>query len=173
MKWEPLAKGEHSLLNLAQRQEVKLVSACLIGVNCRYNGENKLSDEVMKLLEDGELIPICPEQLGGLPTPREPSGILNGSGEDVIDGKSKVYNAKGEDVTENFIKGACEALKLARSYKIKDAILKQQSPSCGCGETQQMKYENGKYINCPIKGDGVTAALLKRNNIRIATEEDL
>jgi uncharacterized protein YbbK (DUF523 family) len=152
---------------------VKLVSACLVGISCRYDGENKLSNKVIKLLEDEELLPICPEQLGGLPTPREPSGILNGGGEDVIDGKGRVYNAKGEDVTEIFVKGAYEVLKLARLYEIKDAILKQQSPSCGCGETQQMKYENGKYINRTIKGDGVTAALLKRNNIRIATEEDL
>jgi uncharacterized protein YbbK (DUF523 family) len=152
---------------------VKLVSACLIGVDCRYDGENKLNDKVVKLLEDEELIPICPEQLGGLPTPREPSGIWNGSGKDVIDGKSKVYNAKGEEVTENFVKGACEALKLARSYGVRDAILKQRSPSCGCGETRQMKCESGKYISYPAKGDGVTAALLKRNNIRIVTEEDL
>jgi uncharacterized protein YbbK (DUF523 family) len=152
---------------------VKLVSACLIGVNCRYDGGNKLNDKVIKLLEGEELIPVCPEQLGGLPTPREPSGILKGDGEDVIDGRSKVYNAKGEDVTENFVNGAREVLKLARLYGIKDAILKQQSPSCGCGKTQQMRYENGKYISCPVEGDGVTAALLKRNNIRIATEEDL
>jgi uncharacterized protein YbbK (DUF523 family) len=152
---------------------MKLVSACLIGVNCRYDGENKPNDKVIKLLKDEELIPICPEQLGGLPTPREPSGIVSGSGEDVIDDKSRVYNAEGEDVTENFIKGACEVLKLARLFQTKDAILKQGSPSCGCGETQQMKYENGKYISRPIKGDGVTTALLKRNNIRIATEEDL
>ena len=152
---------------------MKLVSACLIGASCRYDGENKLNDKVVKLLEDEGSIPICPEQLGGLPTPRELSGILNGGGEDVIDGKSKVYNAKGEDVTENFIRGAREALKLARLYKIKEAILKQQSPSCGCGETYQIKYENGKYINHSIKGDGVTAALLKRNNIKISTEEDL
>ncbi len=152
---------------------MKLVSACLIGINCRYDGENRLNDKVMKLLKHEELIPVCPEQLGGLPTPREPSGILNGSGEDVIDGKSKVYNAIGQDVTQNFTKGAHEVLKIARLYGIKDAILKQRSPSCGCGETQQMRYENGKYTSSLVKGDGVTAALLKRNNIRIITEEDL
>jgi len=152
---------------------VRLVSACLIGVNCRYDGENKLNDKVIELIKHEELIPVCPEQLGGLPTPRERSGISNGSGDDVIDGKSKLYNIKGEDVTQSFINGAHEVLQIARSYGIKDAILKQRSPSCGCGETQQMKYVNGKYISRLIKGDGVTAALLKRNNISIITEEDL
>ena len=152
---------------------MRLVSACLIGVNCRYNGENRLNDKVMELLKHEELIPVCPEQLGGLPTPRERSGISNGSGDDVIDGKSKLYNIKGEDVTQSFVKGAHEVLQIARLYGIEDAILKQRSPSCGCGETQQMKYENGKYVYSVVKGDGVTAALLKRNNIRIITEEDL
>jgi uncharacterized protein YbbK (DUF523 family) len=152
---------------------VKLISACLIGISCRYDGQSRLDNKAIKLLKGEFLIPICPEQLGGLPTPREPSGILSGSGEDVIDGKGKVYNAKGEEVTENFIKGAYEALKLARLYGVRDAILKQRSPSCGCGETQQMKYENGKYMSYPTKGDGVTAALLKRNKIRITTEEAL
>ena len=152
---------------------MKLVSACLIGVNCRYNGENRLNDKVIELLKHEELIPVCPEQLGGLPTPRERSGISNSSGDDVIDGKSKLYNIKGKDVTQSFIKGAHEVLQIARLYGIEDAILKQRSPSCGFGETQQMKYENGKYIYSLVKGDGVTAALLKRNNIRIITEEDL
>lgn len=152
---------------------MRLVSACLIGVNCRYDGDNKLNDKVMELLKHDELIPVCPEQLGGLPTPREQSGISNGSGDDVIDGKSKLCNIKGEDVTQNFIKGAHEVLRIARSYGIEDAILKQRSPSCGCGETQQMKFENGTYISRLIKGDGVTAALLKRNDISIITEEDL
>lgn len=152
---------------------MRLVSACLLGVNCRYDGGNKLHDEVVKLLKDEELIPICPEQLGGLPTPREQSAILSGSGEDVLDGKSKIFNAKGEDVTENYIKGDYETLKLARLYDIKDVVLKQQSPSCGFGKTQQARYENDRFTSCTITGNGVTAALLKRNNIRVLTQDSL
>ena len=119
------------------------------------------------------MIPICPEQLGGLPTPRDSAGILNGVGEDVIDGKGSVYNIKAEDVTENFVKGAYEALSIAQLYGIKDAILKQQSPSCGCGKTQWMKKVNGKYVSYTVTGNGITAALLMRNDIRVLNHEDL
>lgn len=107
-----------------------LVSACLLGVNCKYNGKNNENENVKKLAEEYELIPICPEQLGGLPTPRVPSEIVE------IDGISnnkerKVINKEGIDVTETFIKGAEETLKIAKLYNIKKAILKSKSPSCG------------------------------------------
>ena len=129
-----------------------------MGLSCRYNGEGKVSKDVMKLGRKGTLIPVCPEQLGGLPTPREPCEILNG----------RVMTKSGKDVTEEFNKGAHETLMIARLLDAKDAILKQRSPSCGCGQNY-----DGTFTGKLIKGDGVTAALLKKNSIRVMTEEDL
>ena len=104
------------------------------------------------------LIPVCPEQLGGLPTPREPSEQKG----------KKVVTKLGKDVTKNFKNGAKEVLKLAKRFNIKEAILKQRSPSCGCGQIY-----DGTFTGTIIKGDGVTAALLKKNRIKIISEEDL
>ncbi len=152
---------------------MKLVSACLIGINCRYDGQSKPDEQVMRLLKREVLIPVCPEQLGGLPTPREPSGILGGDGQDVLSGRAKVCYAKGQDVSQNFVRGAQQTLKIARLFGIKEAILKQRSPSCGCGQTQGLRHEGGRYLSCLIKGDGVTAALLRENGLKLLTEEDL
>lgn len=132
-----------------------------------------MDGRVTKLLERESLIPICPEQMGGLPTPREPSGIMGGDGRDALNERAKVYNIKGEDVSWNFIQGAYQALKLARLLGIKEAILKQQSPSCGCGETQGLRYEGEHFVSYPIKGNGVTAALLKENGLKLLTEDEL
>ena len=145
------------------KKERVLVSACLLGVNCKYNGSNNFNEKVLKLIETYELIPICPEQLGGLPTPREPS-YLSGKAEKVLEGKAKVLS-QDKDVTENFIKGAQETLKIARMYGIKKAILQEGSPSCGKNLTY---YEKGKG-----DGMGVTAALLKKNGIKLISEEEL
>jgi uncharacterized protein YbbK (DUF523 family) len=102
-----------------------LVSACLLGVCCRYDGRGNPNDAVLALLDrdDVVLIPVCPEQLGGLPTPRVPSERQG----------SHVMNRMGEDVTSQFTRGANEALRIAKLYKCKTAILKERSPSCGCG----------------------------------------
>jgi len=104
------------------------------------------------------LIPVCPEQMGGLSTPRETAEKKKG----------KVITKSGKDVTLNFKKGAREVLKIAKLLGIKKAILKQRSSSCGCG-----KIYDGTFSGKVIKGDGVTAALLKRNKIKVITEEDL
>lgn len=152
---------------------MRLVSACLLGVNCRYDGASKLNENVLALSRKETLIPVCPEQLGGLPTPRLPSGIASGTGVDVIAGRSSVRNADGEDVTECFTTGAAEVLRLASMFGIREAVLKQGSPSCGSGQTQCMENEGGSYLSHPAEGDGVTAALLKRNGVRVITEEDL
>ena len=142
-----------------------------MGLSCRYNGEGKVSKEVMKLGRKERLIPVCPEQLGGLPTPRKPTGIYGGLGEDVLKCGATVRAARdGEDQTEKYIRGAHETLMIARLLDAKDAILKQGSPSCGCGKTWQL---DDKFFNHLVKGDGVTAALLKKNSIRVMTEEDL
>ena len=133
-----------------------LVSACLCGVNCKYNGQNNLSVDVLELLRKGEAILVCPEQLGGLPTPRTPSEIR------IINGQTKVYTNDGKDVTENYQRGAEEVLKIAKELNIKKAILKRKSPSCGCGEIY-----DGTFTNTLTKGDGITAALLIKNGIEV------
>jgi uncharacterized protein YbbK (DUF523 family) len=137
---------------------MKLCSACLLGINCRYDGKIIPNDEVIKLAKKEILIPVCPEQLGGLSTPREPA---EQKGE-------KVITISGVDVTGHFVKGAEQVLTLAQIYGIKEAILKQESPSCGCG-----RIYNGTFSNRLIQGDGVTTILLKKNKIKVITEEDL
>lgn len=145
----------------------RLVSACLLGVNCRYNGQNNLNEKVVGLVSKEVLVPVCPEQLGGLGTPREPMGIIEGGGLEVLDGKAKVINRNNEDVTKNLVRGAEETLKIAKSSGAREAIFKARSPSCGCG-----KIYDGTSPRL-VKGDGVTTALLKRKGIRVITEEDL
>ncbi len=146
---------------------MKLCSACLLGIKCRYNGKSKSNYKILKLAKKETLIPVCPEQLGGLPTPREPAETT-GDGLEVLNGKAKVVTKSGIDVSKKFINGAKQTLRLARILNIKEAILKQKSPSCGCG-----KIYDGTFSNKLIKGDGVTAALLKKNGIKVITEEDL
>ena len=145
-----------------------LVSACLAGIRCNYKGESKPNKQVIKLVKNGMAIPVCPEQLGGLPTPRSNARIINGDGFDVLEGKSKLITDDGEDVTEQYLKGAQEVLKIIKNFNISMVILKQGSPSCGCGYIQ-----GGKDSRKIVRGDGVTTALLKRNGIRVFTEEDL
>jgi uncharacterized protein YbbK (DUF523 family) len=150
---------------------MKLVSACLLGMKCKWNGKTKPNKKIIELARRETLIPVCPEQLGGLPTPRKPCGIFGGEGEDVLDGKAKVLSVgEGEDFTKNFIKGAEETLKIARFLGIKEAILKQGSPSCGSGRTWQL---DKKLENWKVEGNGVTAALLKRHGIKVMTQEDI
>ena len=135
-------------------KEIILVSACLLGVNCKYSGGNNYSEEVMEFLRDYEIIPICPEIMGGLPTPR-PASEINGI---------KVINVNDEDVTENFKRGAEETLKLAKLLGVKKALLKRKSPSCGSGEIY-----DGTFSGTLKVGDGITAQLLKENDIEVLT----
>ena len=133
-----------------------LVSACLLGVACRYDGKSKGVSKIENLLKNHTLIPICPEQLGGLPTPRFPSEKLN----------EKVINNKGIDVTLEYRKGAEEALKIAKLFNCKIAILKAKSPSCGFG-----KIYDGSFSKTLTDGNGVTAQLLLENGIEVFTED--
>ena len=135
-----------------------LISACLVGDNCKYNGGNNLNPHIEKLLEKYELIPFCPEVEGGLDIPRNPSEIKGNS----------VFMDNGNDVTENFNKGAKKALMLCLYLKIKKAVLKERSPSCG---THQI--HDGSFSNKLINGMGVTAKLLKDNGIEVYSEEEL
>ena len=139
-----------------------LISACLLGVNCRYDGGNSRDKDAMKRHQHDELIPVCPEEAGGLPTPRPAVEIVGGDGNDVLDGNARVLTAEGVDKTEEFLKGAKYALKLAQSKGATSVILKSRSPSCGCGEIY-----DGSFSRTLVSGDGVTTALLKRHGIEV------
>jgi len=143
-----------------------LVSSCLAGLEVRYNGTHCLDYKIRKLIEKNKAIPVCPELLGGFSTPREPAEIIGGNGEDVLDGKAKVVEKSGRDVTEIYIKGAYTTLKKAKEVNATKVVLKEYSPSCG----SSMIY-NGEFIGKKIAGNGVTTALLKRNGIRVISEE--
>lgn len=144
-----------------------IVSACLCGINTKYNGGNNLDERILKLLREGKAILVCPEQLGGQSTPRPAHEIFKATGLDVLDGKARVVGPEGDDATEEFLKGAYETLKIAKECGAKVAILKARSPSCGHG-----KIYDGTFTGSKIDGNGVTAELLKRNGIKVYTEED-
>lgn len=144
-----------------------LVSACLLGIDCKYSGGSNLTQKVLELMKEHSLIPVCPEQLGGLTTPRRPSEIKEGDGSAVLAGKAKVMNNLGEDVTRQFIKGAEETLKLAKLYDCSAAILKARSPSCGCGTIY-----DGSFSGRIKEGSGVAAQLLQDAGIAVMTGED-
>jgi uncharacterized protein YbbK (DUF523 family) len=144
-----------------------LVSACLLGVNCRYDGGGYHDDKLLELAGQGRVIPVCPEQLGGCGTPRPPCEIYAGSGGDVLDGRCRVISSSGEDKTDNFVRGAMETLKLAKAYGIEKAILKARSPSCGYG-----RIYDGTFSGKTTEGNGVTAELLIRNGIEVHSDED-
>jgi len=143
------------------------VSACFAGIHCRFDQRHQQVDEILELVKKGEAIPICPEQMGGLSTPRSPAEIVGGDGEDVLDGKAKVINREGKDVTEAFLQGAREALRIAQTVGAQKAILKERSPSCG----SCMIYD-GSFSGKKKPGIGVTAALLRRHGIEVCSEEN-
>lgn len=145
-----------------------LVSSCLAGLAVRYNGTHSLNYKISKLIEVNKAITVCPELLGGFSTPREPAEIIGGNGEDVLDGKAKVIEKSGRDVTELYIKGAYTTLKKATDVNATVVVLKEYSPSCG----SSMIY-NGEFMGEKIVGNGVTTALLKRNGLRVISEEQL
>ena len=133
-------------------KEKILVSSCLLGLNCKYDGGNNYSNEIDEFLKDYDVIPICPEIMGGLPTPRIASERLG----------DKVITKDGQDVTKQFKKGAEECLYLAKKYNIKKALLKLRSPSCG-----RKQIYDGTFTHTVIEGNGVTAELLEKNGIEI------
>lgn len=153
-----------------------IVSACLVGINCRYDQKSYLHPLLEQEMTRGCLLPLCPEQLGGLPTPRIPSEIQNGSARELLAERCKpdeersvrVMNRAGKDVTSQFIKGSEEVARLAGIFHVKAAVLKARSPSCGCG-----RIYNGAFQHCLIDGNGVTAELLLQQGITVITDEDL
>ena len=137
-----------------------IVSACLAGIDCAWDGKNKLKKEIKELVDKKLAIAVCPEVLGGRSIPRTRTEIKNGSGEDVLDGKAKVFDEEGKDVTSEFIEGAYKALSIAKEFNVKEAILKSKSPSCGVEKIYDGSF-NGNLIN----GNGVAAALFQREGI--------
>ncbi|MGE0086821.1 MAG: DUF523 domain-containing protein [Desulfococcaceae bacterium] len=133
-----------------------IVSACLGGVCCRYNGEGYHIEKIVQLISQGKALPVCPEQLGGLPTPRPPAEIREG----------RVMTREGADVTEFFYKGAQEVLRLAEMVNCTQAILKARSPCCGYGQIY-----DGTFSKTLVCGNGILAEMLSRKGIRICTEE--
>lgn len=132
-----------------------LVSACLMGLRCRYDGQTKPNAAVLALREAHVLIPVCPEQLGGLPTPRPPA---EWQGE-------RITNAAGQDVTEAYLRGAAEAVKLAALSGCRYAILKERSPACGAGEIY-----DGSFSGLRVPGDGAAAKALKAAGVTVLGE---
>lgn len=144
-----------------------LISGCLLGLNCKFNGGNNLNEDCVALKEKHTLIPICPEQLGGLATPRAASEIINGTGVDVLSGEAKVMDLVGIDETQGFIRGAVETLKIFKMLDCDIAVLKARSPSCGCG-----KIYDGTFSGNLRDGNGVAAELLLRNEIKVLNEDN-
>lgn len=144
-----------------------LASACLCGLNCKYNGGNNLNPYFRKLMEEKILIPVCPELLAGLPIPRCPSEIIGGSGNDVLDSKARVINNEGIDLSQHFLTGAQKTLQTAQEANADMVILKSRSPSCGVGQIY-----DGTFKGILRAGDGVTTALLKKHGIKVMNDED-
>ena len=142
-----------------------LVSACLIGASCRFDGMSARKDSVVGFLEGMYFIGACPEALGGLPTPRTPCHFEDGDGTLVLYGRARVVSAFGDDMTDVFIRGGMKCLALARRHHISYAILKERSPSCGVREI----YRGADKA----PGMGVTAAILKNEGIIIISDEDI
>ncbi|HID65087.1 MAG TPA: DUF523 domain-containing protein [Anaerolineae bacterium] len=145
-----------------------LVSACLLGICTRYDGECCPVPRLIKLAARGLAVPVCPEVAGGLPVPRPPAEIVGGDGRAVLDGQARVLTIDGKDVTEAFLAGACQALETAQCLGIRQAVLKDDSPSCGC-----RRIYDGTFSGHRVSGQGVAAALLQRSGIKVLSEEDL
>ena len=135
-----------------------LISACLLGCACRYDGQSKPHPLALELAKQGLAVPVCPEQLGGLSTPRQPSERRG----------DRVVTRDGRDVTAEYRRGAEETLRLAQLYGCGAAVLKERSPSCGCG-----RIYDGTFTGTLTGGDGLTAALLKENGIRVYGESEI
>ena len=143
-----------------------LVSACLAGVACTHEAQPKTREFILRLVNDGRVVLVCPEVAGGLPIPRPAAEIAGGDGDDVLDGHARVISETGEDVTDNYLAGARKAADAARAAGARFAILKARSPSCGCGA-----IHSGAFDGELRDGDGVTAAMLKREGLEVVSDE--
>lgn len=146
-----------------------LVSRCLLGHRVRYDGgASGPFDQLQQWLDEGRVVPLCPEVAGGLPTPRAAAEIPGGQGSEVLDGRAAVITTDGEDVSTQFLSGAFQALALVREHGIRVAVLKANSPSCG-----NLFTYDGTFSGVKVSGEGVTAALLKRHGVQVFSEQEL
>ncbi len=141
-----------------RKREKILVSACLAGVNCKYDGTNNINEKITEFIKNNDVILVCPEQMGGLKTPRCPSE-LNGN---------FVITKQGKDITKQYYKGANEVLAIAKRYNIKKAILKSKSPSCG-----KNQIYDGTFRHKLKKGNGITAKILMENGIDVISSDEI
>ena len=144
-----------------------IVSACLAGIQCKYNGTYNTVEKLKKMVDESRAIAVCPEILGGGCVPREPNEIEGGDGKDVLLGRAKVVAPGGKDKTKMFLEGALKVLEIARQNNIRLAVLKERSPSCGSSHIY-----DGTFSGRKISGMGVTAALLHKNGIKVVSEEN-
>lgn len=146
-----------------------LISACLLGQPVRFDGQSKQvkNPTLVHWKKQGRLVPVCPEVSGGLPVPR-PSSEIQGTANDVLEGRGQVTTKENEDVSRFFLSGAQHALMLCRQHHIKVAILKQNSPSCG-----STRIPDGSFSGILVSGEGVTTHLLRQNGIRVFSENEI
>ncbi len=143
-----------------------LISSCLLGMNTRYDGKSKTIDDLVHLVKTGKAIFVCPEQLGGFSTPRDPAEIEPGkTATDVLAGQGKVITKAGEDITAQFIQAAKQTLELCKKFGIRAAVLHANSPTCG-----SQKVYDGSFTGNTIIGRGITAELLSQNGIKVFDE---
>ncbi|EPF6151831.1 DUF523 domain-containing protein [Acinetobacter baumannii] len=145
-----------------------LISACLIGEPVRYDGRSCLQTKLKQLFLNKKAHALCPELLGGFTTPRLPAEIVGGTGQDVLDGKAKILDSSGLDVTELYLKGAYRTLDIARQIQATCVVLKENSPSCG-----SQKIYNGTFQGEKITGVGITTALLQRHGFEVISENEI
>ena len=145
---------------------IYLVSSCLAGIDCTYNGKNNSKKFIKTLVDNGKALPVCPEVMGGLGVPRDAAEIQGGGGKDVLIKRCRVLTISGKDVSRNYIKGAIKILQLVKKCRIKKAILKSNSPACGLN-----RIYDGTFTHSFRRGDGVLTAILKRNNIKVYSEK--
>ena len=139
-----------------------VVSACLAGIPCRYDGAARPDRQAVAAVEAGLAVPVCAEVLGGLPTPRPPAEIVGGDGYDVLAGRARVLAQDGHDVTRAFVAGASAVVEQAREHGAERAVLKAKSPSCGVGQVY-----DGTFSGTLTGGDGVLAAALRRAGVEV------
>jgi uncharacterized protein YbbK (DUF523 family) len=139
-----------------------ICSACLLGVECRYDGTSKPDSGMIRLFEKGRILQVCPEMLGGMGCPRDPCEITGGSGADVLEGSARVIDSSGKDVTKRMIAGAQQTLEICNANHVKKAYLTEKSPSCGVSN-----IHDGNFKGVLVAGEGVTAALLRKNGFKI------
>ncbi|MFO8057276.1 MAG: DUF523 domain-containing protein [bacterium] len=150
---------------MGEKEPVVLVSACLLGVACRYNGTSKRHEKVIEYVKDKRFVPVCPESLSGLPVPRLPAEFDRGDGTTLRSGKNRLFMRDGRDVTRPFLRGSSEAMKIARLAGATKAVLKDRSPSCGVYEV----YNHGSIV----KGVGCFTALLILDGIGVLSEKEV